>query len=95
MIININSKDNEKLKYIRVLLKLKNRNKELKFIIEGYRVVMFVFECMVNFDYVFINEEFENKKEYVKLLEDLDKKNIKIYKIINKNFKELVDIENI
>ncbi|TQW90554.1 RNA methyltransferase, partial [Clostridioides difficile] len=36
MITNINSKDNEKLKYTRALLKSKNRNKESKFIIEGY-----------------------------------------------------------
>lgn len=48
---------------------------------------------MANLDYVFINEDFENKKEHVKLLEDLDK-NTKIYKTTNKNFKELVDTEN-
>lgn len=94
MITNINSKDNEKLKYTRALLKSKNRNKESKFIIEGYRIVMLALECMANLDYVFINEEFENKKEHVKLLEDLDKKNTKIYKTTNKNFKELVDTEN-
>ncbi|MBY2475559.1 RNA methyltransferase [Clostridioides difficile] len=94
MITNISSKDNEKLKYTKALLKSKNRNKELKFIIEGYRIVVLALECSANLDYVFINEDFENKKEHVELLEDLDKKNTKIYKTTNKNFKELVDTEN-
>ncbi len=87
MITNINSKDNEKLKYTKALLKSKNRNKESKFIIEGYRIVVLALECMANLDYVFINEDFENKKEHVKLLEDLDKKTQRYIRLLIKTLK--------
>ena len=35
----ITAKDNAKIKYTKSLLKSKNRNKESKFIIEGYRIL--------------------------------------------------------
>ena len=44
----INSKDNEKIKYTKSLLKSKNRNKEKKFIIEGYRIVTLAIDCDAN-----------------------------------------------
>ena len=37
----ITAKDNDKIKYTKSLLKSKNRNKESKFIIEGYRTVSY------------------------------------------------------
>ena len=39
MINIIKSKDNDKIKYTKSLLKTKGRNKEKKFIIEGYRIL--------------------------------------------------------
>ena len=38
--VEITSKDNEKIKSTKLLLKSKNRNKESKFIIEGYRICL-------------------------------------------------------
>ena len=61
--VEITSKDNEKIKSTKLLLKSKNRNKESKFIIEGYRILTLAFEQKDIIDYVFINEDFENKEE--------------------------------
>ncbi|RDY24125.1 RNA methyltransferase [Romboutsia maritimum] len=90
----ITSKDNEKIKYTKSLLKTKNRTKESKFMIEGYRILTLAIQCNANIDYVFINEDFENKDEHEQFLKELSIKNINIYKTTNKIFKELIDTEN-
>ena len=94
MPINISSKDNERVKYTKSLLKSKNRQKESKYIIEGYRILTLAIECNADLDYVFINETFEEKKEHKNFLNILEEKNIKVFKTTNKIFKELVDTEN-
>lgn len=94
MPINISSKDNERVKYTKSLLKSKNRQKESKYIIEGYRILTLAIECKVDLDYVFINETFEEKEEHKNFLNILENKNIKVFKTTNKIFKELVDTEN-
>lgn len=94
MINVIKSKDNDKIKYTKSLLKSKGRNKEKKFIIEGYRILTLALECDARLEYVFINEEFEKKKEHSEFVALLQSKNIKIYKTTNKIFQEMVDTEN-
>ena len=94
MAIMITAKDNDKVKYTKSLLKSKNRNKESKFIIEGYRILTLAIECNAKIDYVFINEDFEKKTEHVQFLEILKSKNINTYKTTNKIFNELVDTES-
>ena len=94
MAIMITAKDNDKVKYTKSLLKSKNRNKESKFIIEGYRILTLAIECNAKIDYVFINEDFQKKTEYVEFLEILKSKNINTYKTTNKIFNELVDTES-
>ena len=90
----ITAKDNDKIKYTKSLLKSKNRNKESKFIIEGYRILTLALECNANLEYVFINENFEEKQEHKKFLSTLESKNIKVFKTTNKIFKDLIDTEN-
>lgn len=94
MAIMITAKDNDKVKYTKSLLKSKNRNKESKFIIEGYRILTLAIECNAKIDYVFINEDFEKKTEHVEFLEILKSKNINTYKTTNKIFNGLVDTES-
>lgn len=94
MPINISSKDNERVKYTKSLLKSKNRQKESKYIIEGYRILTLAIECNADLDYIFINEAFEDKEEHRKFLNILDEKNIKVFKTTNNIFKELIDTEN-
>lgn len=94
MPIDIISKDNERVKYTKSLLKSKNRQKELKYIIEGYRILTLAIECNADLDYVFINETFEDKEEHKNFLNILENKNIKIFRTTNKIFKELIDTEN-
>ena len=84
----ITAKDNDKIKYTKSLLKSKNRNKESKFIIEGYRILTLAIECRAKLDYVFINEDFEKKQEHKEFLETLKKKDIRVYKTTNKIFEE-------
>ena len=94
MPINISSKDNERVKYTKSLLKSKNRQKESEYIIEGYRILTLAIECNADLDYVFINESFEDKEEHKRFLTVLEEKNIRVFKTTNKIFKELVDTEN-
>ena len=94
MSMMITAKDNDKVKYTKSLLKSKNRNKESKFIIEGYRILTLAIECNAKLDYVFINEDFEKKEEHREFLEVLKKKDIRIYKTTNKIFEDLTDTEN-
>ncbi|MCR1955582.1 RNA methyltransferase [Clostridioides mangenotii] len=94
MIKKITSRDNEKLKYTRSLLKAKNRNKESKFIVEGFRILSLALESGAKIDYIFINDDFENKEEHKKLLKEFESCDVDIYKTSNKNFNELVDTEN-
>ena len=90
----ITAKDNDKIKYTKSLLKSKNRNKESKFIIEGYRILTLAIECRAKLDYVFINEDFEKKQEHKEFLETHKKKDIRVYKTTNKIFEDLTDTEN-
>ena len=94
MIITITSKDNEKVKLTKSLLKSKNRNKETKFLIEGFRIMIQAIDCGADLQYVFINENFENKKEHIDFLKVLESKNITIYKTTNKIFSDFIDTEN-
>lgn len=94
MINIIKSKDNDKIKYTKSLLKTKGRNKEKKFIIEGYRILTLALECDAKLEYVFINEDFEKKQEHRDFLIELENKGIKVYKTLNKIFSDMVDTEN-
>jgi TrmH family RNA methyltransferase len=94
MIKMIASRDNEKLKYTRSLLKAKNRNKESKFIVEGFRILTLAVESNSYIEYIFINEDFESKEEHKKLIKEFEARKVDIYKTSNKNFNELVDTEN-
>ena len=94
MTINISSKDNERVKYTKSLLKSKNRQKESKFIIEGYRILTLAIECNADLDYVFINETFENKEEHKNFLKVLEEKNIVDYHNISLTQNELIELNN-
>jgi RNA methyltransferase, TrmH family len=94
MMISITSKDNEKVKLTKSLLKSKNRVKESKFLIEGFRILTQAIDCRADLQYVFINEDFESKEEHVEFLKVLKSNNIKIYKTTNKIFKDFIDTES-
>ena len=91
----ITAKDNDKIKYTKSLLKSKNRNKESKFIIEGYRILTLAIECRAKLDYVFINEDFEKKQEHKEFLEILKKKGINAILIGTDEFKKYIPKTNV
>ncbi|MGL5642870.1 MAG: TrmH family RNA methyltransferase [Paraclostridium sp.] len=94
MIMTISSKDNEKVKLTKSLLKSKNRLKESKFLIEGFRILTQAIDCKADLQYVFINENFETKEEHIEFLKILQDKKINIYKTTNKIFNDFIDTEN-
>ena len=82
MINIIKSKDNDKIKYTKSLLKTKGRNKEKKFIIEGYRILTLALECDAKLEYVFINEDFEKKQEHRDFLIELENISVKVWLLL-------------
>ncbi|KXZ39338.1 RNA methyltransferase, TrmH family [Alkalithermobacter thermoalcaliphilus JW-YL-7 = DSM 7308] len=92
MVVNITSKENEKIKYIKSLLKKKNRVKEKKYIIEGYRIVKDAFYKSVAIDCVVLSDNFDQK--YSDFIEEIKNKNVSIYMVSDKLFKEISDTDN-
>lgn len=93
MIIEITSKDNERVKYTKSLLKSKKRGQEKRFIIEGYRIVKQAMQCSATIDYIVYNDEFLNKDEHKEFIQGLELEGYKMYKTTNKLFKEMCDTE--
>ncbi len=94
MIMEIKSKENEKIKYAKSLLKSKKRGEEKKYIIEGYRILKQALECNTSMEYVLFTEDFLNKEEQKEFILFLQNKEIKLYKVEKKLFKEIADTEN-
>ncbi|MCT4508804.1 MAG: RNA methyltransferase [Tepidibacter sp.] len=93
MIVEITSKDNERIKYTKSLLKSKKRSQEKRFIIEGYRIVKQAIDCSATIDYIVYSDESLNKDEHKEFIKGLEIDNYKIYKTTDKLFKELCDTE--
>lgn len=94
MIVDITSKENEKIKYTKSLLKNKKRNEEKKYVVEGYRILKQALESNSDVEYIIFSDEFlnkDNQKDFVYFLGD---NNFKIYKITQKLFREITDTEN-
>jgi len=91
-LVFIESKENNLFKHTKKLKERKNRNKSSKYIIEGFRLVQEAFKAKVNIDYLIVTEDALVKSDQF-LLEYITK-DIKIYKISEDLFKELVSTEN-
>lgn len=88
----IESKENNLFKHTKKLKERKNRNKSNKYIIEGFRLVQEAFKAKVSIDYLIITEDALGKMDEFFL--DYISEDIKIYKINENLFKELVSTEN-
>lgn len=89
--IVIESKDNSLFKYTKKLKERKHRNKENKYIIEGFRLVQEAFKANCSIEYLIVNENGKEKlDDYLKQYMD----NIKIYEMKNDLFNQLVSTEN-
>lgn len=72
----IKSKDNDKFKYAKSLLKSKYRNKEKKYLAEGLRTVTLAIEYSADIDSIFVSESFykdESNEKYIKEFSKYDK----------------------
>ena len=90
--VYIESKENNSFKNTKKLKERKNRNKSSKYIIEGFRLVQEAFKANVSIDYLIVTEDAIEKID--QYLSDYISSDIKIYKISENLFKELVSTEN-
>lgn len=88
----IESKENNLFKNTKKLKERKNRNKSNKYIIEGFRLIQEAFKANVDIDYLIVTEDSIGKLDIFLL--DYITDNIKIYKISDNLFKELISTEN-
>lgn len=88
----IESKENNLFKNTKKLKERKNRNKSSKYIIEGFRLVQEAFKANVDVDYLIVTEDALDKID--QFLLDYITEEMKIYKISDNLFKELISTEN-
>lgn len=89
--IFIESKENNLFKNTKKLKERKNRNKNNKYIIEGFRLVQEAFKAKVDIDYLIVTEDSVGKID--EFLLNYITSDIKIYKISENLFKELISTE--
>lgn len=89
----ISSKENEIIKYIKSLERKKVRDEHNQYVVEGLKIVEEAV-CAENVDIykVVISESKQNEKEFLKIIEKLDKNNVVIVK--DNIFKYLCDTVN-
>lgn len=89
----IKSKDNEKFKLAKSLLKSKYRNREKKYLAEGLRTVELALEYGTEIESVFLNERFINNDENASVIEHLEK-STRIFVLSDELFKNISNTEN-
>ena len=89
--IFIESKENNLFKNTKKLKERKNRNKNNKYIIEGFRLVQEAFKANIDIDYLIVAEDSVGKID--EFLLNYITSDIKIYKISENLFKELISTE--
>lgn len=85
----IRSKDNDKFKLVKSLLKTKFRNKEDKYIAEGLRTVQLAIEYNADVEFIFVSESFslsDDMKEF--------NENVKVYVLADSLFEQIITTEN-
>ncbi len=88
----IESKENNLFKNTKKLKERKNRNKISKYIIEGFRLIQEAFKANVDIDYLIVTEDALGKID--QFLLNYITEEMKIYKISDNLFKELISTEN-
>ncbi len=92
--MEIKSKDNEKFKYLKTLLKKKNRMREKKYMVEGYRIIKQAMETDEKLYMAVFCESFEKNEFCESVLEELESKGTRVYKLSQKLFDEISDTQN-
>lgn len=91
--IFIKSKDNDRYKLAKSLLKGKFRNKEKKYLAEGLRTIELALQYNASIDCVFVNEDFSKEETNKKILESLDRNNT-CFVLSNDLFDKISSTEN-
>ncbi len=91
--IFIKSKDNDRYKLAKSLLKGKFRNKEKKYLAEGLRTIELALQYNASIDCVFVNEDFSKEETNKKILESLDRSNT-CFILSNDLFDKISSTEN-
>ena len=91
--IFIKSKDNERFKLAKSLLKTKYRNRERKYLAEGLRTVELALEYGAKIECVFLSESFVENQSNEKTVEELEKVT-KVFSMSDDLFKNITTTEN-
>ena len=94
MNMEIKSKDNEKFKYLKSLLKKKNRMREKKYMVEGYRIIKQAMETGEKLHMAVFCESFEKNEFCEAVLNELESQGTRLYKLSQKLFDEISDTQN-
>lgn len=94
MYIEIKSKDNERFKYVKSLLKKKHRNLEKKFIVEGHRIIKQALKVESEVETVMFTEEYLRSKDHEELLLKLSDAGVRIFKVARPLLDELSDTQH-
>lgn len=88
----ITSSNNQFVKDINKLKKRRNRWKEKKYIIEGFKIVEEAIDENVKFDYIIFSEDILNTSQYYNIIDKINE-NITVIEVSNEIFLELSDTE--
>ena len=88
----INSKSNTRIKEVKKLLERKNRNKEKKFLVEGFRFLDEALKSKYKLQYIMVDEALAQKWEEFKLKFN-DKINCDVLLVESKLFRELCETQ--
>ena len=89
--ISIESKENAFFKLVKKLKDRKGRNKEQKYVIEGFRLIQEAFRAGCKIDSIVVNNDGEKKlNQYLKQYVD----SVKIYLMEDSLFSQLTSTEN-
>ena len=94
MYMDIKSRDNEKFKYLKSLLKKKNRMSEKKYMVEGYRIIKQAMETGEKLHMAVFSESFEKNEFCESMLSELENQGTKVYRLDQKLFDEISDTQN-
>ncbi len=94
MALEITSSSNNTIKHVKSLKKKKYRERYNEFIVEGLRILEHGIKNNAMFSGIFYSDEFEDNLEASKLLSYINEKDIPVYKLDRKIFKEIADTEN-
>lgn len=94
MSLEITSPTNNNIKHVKSLHKKKYREAYDEFLIEGLRIIEHALDNNAEFRAIYYHEEIVNSERNYKLFQKIYDKNINLYKVNNKIFRDIATTDN-